>query len=137
MRQNGIQTVLTDFGSTGYYLPFVVQVGVPVKWTIRVTADGLNGCNNPITVPSYGIRKTLVPGDNIIVFTPKKVGVIVYTCWMGMVSSRITVVKDVADMKALSANASGTASGLFAQGPGGAGGTGLAACCSSMSPSAE
>jgi sulfite exporter TauE/SafE len=94
--QDGIQTVLTDFGSSGYYQPFVVQAGIPVKWTIRVTEDGLNGCNNPITVPSYGIRKTLVPGDNLIEFTPGQEGTIAYTCWMGMISSRITVVKDLA-----------------------------------------
>ncbi|MCX7028477.1 MAG: sulfite exporter TauE/SafE family protein [Spirochaetes bacterium] len=51
--QNGVQSVLTDFRSSGYYMPFIVQAGVPVKWTIRVTADGLNGCNNPVTIPSY------------------------------------------------------------------------------------
>jgi len=93
---DGAQTVLTDFGSSGYYLPFAVQAGIPVKWTIRVAAEGLNGCNNPITIPSYGIRKTLAPGDNLIEFTPNKEGVIAYTCWMGMISSRITVVKDLA-----------------------------------------
>lgn len=93
---DGAQTVLTDFGSSGYYLPFTVQTGIPVKWTIKVTAEGLNGCNNPITIPSYGIRKTLVPGDNIIEFTPNNEGVIAYTCWMGMISSRIKVVKDLA-----------------------------------------
>jgi len=87
----GVQSVLTDFGSSGYYLPFTVQAGIPVKWTIRVKADGLNGCNNPLTIPSYGIRRTLVPGDNLIEFTPKKEGVITYSCWMGMISSRITV----------------------------------------------
>ncbi|HWR10448.1 MAG TPA: sulfite exporter TauE/SafE family protein [Rectinemataceae bacterium] len=92
---DGAQTVLTDFGSSGYYLPFTVQAGIPVKWTIKVAADGLNGCNNPITIPSYGIRKKLAPGDNLIEFTPNKEGVIAYTCWMGMISSRITVVKDL------------------------------------------
>jgi len=95
----GFQTVITDFGSTGYYMPFTVQAGVPVKWTIRVTADGLNGCNNPITIPSYGIKKTLQPGDNLIEFTPGNEGSITYTCWMGMISSRITVVGDLAAAK--------------------------------------
>ena len=93
--QGGIQSVLTDFGSSGYYLPFVVQAGIPVKWTIRVNADGLNGCNNPVTIPSYGIRKTLVPGDNLVEFTPRAEGAIGYTCWMGMISSQITVVKSL------------------------------------------
>ncbi len=90
-----VQTITTDFGSSGYYLPFAVQEGIPVRWTIRVEADGLNGCNNPITVPAFGIRKRLKPGDNVIEFTPKKKGVIVYTCWMGMISSRILVVESI------------------------------------------
>ena len=92
--ENGVQTVTTEFKG-GYYVPFTVQAGVPLKWTIRVTEDELNGCNNPVTVPAYGIRKRLVPGDNLVEFTPKKTGAIGYTCWMGMVSSRITVVPDV------------------------------------------
>ena len=91
---DGIQTVTTAFTS-GQYVPFVVQAGVPLKWTIRVTADDLNGCDNPVTVPAYGIQKTLVPGDNLIEFTPKATGVIGYTCWMGMIRSRITVVSDL------------------------------------------
>lgn len=90
-----VQTITTDFGSSGNYLPFAVQEGIPVRWTIRVEADGLNGCNNPITVPAFGIRKRLKPGDNVIEFTPKKKGVIVYTCWMGMISSRILVVESI------------------------------------------
>ncbi len=90
----GFQAVTTAFTS-GQYVPFVVQAGVPLKWTIRVTADDLNGCDNPVTVPAYGITKTLVPGDNLIEFTPKATGVIGYTCWMGMIRSRITVVSDL------------------------------------------
>ncbi len=116
--KDGVQTVLTDFGSSGYYLPFVVQAGVPVKWTISVTAAGLNGCNNPITVPAYGIKKTLVPGDNLIEFTPKKEGFIAYTCWMGMISSRITVVKDLAGKTSFEGSKELTLPELLAQASG-------------------
>jgi sulfite exporter TauE/SafE len=126
---DGAQTVHTNFGSSGYYMPFAVQTGIPVKWTIKVTAEGLNGCNNPITIPSYGIRKTLVPGDNLIEFTPKKEGVIAYTCWMGMISSRITVVKNLADNAAISSAESPTPSELLAQGFGQTGRQGAAGCC--------
>lgn len=132
--QDGVQAVFTDFGSSGYYLPFVVQAGIPVKWTIRVTADGLNGCNNPITIPSYGIQKTLVPGDNLIEFTPGKEGVIAYTCWMGMISSRITVVKDLAQKNSLTGSKELTLSEQVAQaqalGTGAAVGSGSGGCCS-------
>ena len=134
--QGSVQTVLTDFGSSGYYLPFAVQAGIPVKWTIRVTADGLNGCNNPITIPSYGIRKTLEPGDNLIEFTPEKEGVIVYTCWMGMVSSRITVVKDLAQANSLPGSKGLTPSDLLANGlqQGSGGISGLSGCCTAQPP---
>jgi plastocyanin domain-containing protein len=77
-----------------------VQAGVPVRWTINVQADELNGCNNPLTVPQYGIRKQLVPGDNLIEFTPAQAGTIGYTCWMGMISSYIRVVPDIARIAA-------------------------------------
>jgi uncharacterized protein len=97
--ERGFQTVTTEF-KDGYYVPFAVQAGVPVKWTIRATEDELNGCNNPVTIPSYGISKTLKPGDNQIEFTPGATGTIVYTCWMGMISSRISVVADLAKMSA-------------------------------------
>jgi len=89
------QTVSTTVDS-GQYQPFVVQKGVPVRWTITAKAEDLNGCNNPLTVPSYGIRKQLVPGENLIEFTPKEEGTITYTCWMGMISSQIRVVADIA-----------------------------------------
>lgn len=126
---DGVQSVTTDFGSSGYYMPFAVQVGVPVRWTIKVTAEGLNGCNNPITIPAYGIRKTLEPGDNLIEFTPEKEGVIVYTCWMGMISSRITVVRNLGDSTALSAAEESTPSGLLALGSGQTAGPGIPGCC--------
>lgn len=123
--EGGVQTVTTEF-KDGYYVPFTVQAGVPLKWTIRVTEDELNGCNNPVTIPSYGIKKTLVAGDNLVEFTPKKTGTIVYTCWMGMISSRISVVADLAaedgagaDQSAAVAPASGLGAAL-----------GGASCCS-------
>lgn len=120
---NGVQTVTTEF-KDGYYVPFVVQAGIPVKWTIRVTEDELNGCNNPVTIPSYGIKKELVPGDNLVEFTPKKTGTIGYTCWMGMIRSKITVVADLATTDAgKPSTADLLAEGLGSQPAGGS-------CCS-------
>ncbi len=97
---NGYQTVTTSVES-GAYHPLIVQLGVPVRWTVTVKASDLNGCNNPMTIPQYGIRKQLVPGDNLIEFTPDREGNITYTCWMGMISSTIRVVPDVARLTAL------------------------------------
>ena len=138
--ENGVQTVTTEF-KDGYYVPFTVQAGVPLKWTIRVTEDELNGCNNPVTVPAYGIQKVLVAGDNLIEFTPKATGTIAYTCWMGMISSRINVVKDIPG-GSVAGDASGSTDGAVASAPDGSQGTagqgpgpkglpgGGAACCS-------
>ena len=52
----------------------------------------MNGCNNPVTITEYDIEKELVPGDNIIEFTPREEGNIVYTCWMGMLNGYVKVV---------------------------------------------
>ena len=92
--EGGIQSVVTEFKSSSY-VPFTVQAGVPLRWTIRIKAEDLNGCNNPVVIPAYGIKKTLVAGDNLIEFTPLKEGTIAYSCWMGMIRSRITVVRDL------------------------------------------
>lgn len=93
--KDDVQVVTTTMES-GRYTPIIVQKGIPVKWTIKADARDLNGCNNPVTIPEYGIEKTLQPGDNVIEFTPQEDGTIVYTCWIGMISSTINVVPDVA-----------------------------------------
>ena len=66
-----LQEVQTTMES-GRYQPLVVQKGIPVRWTIKAKRSDLNGCNNPLTIPKYGIQKTLVPGNNIIEFTPQR-----------------------------------------------------------------
>ena len=95
---NGNEQVITTEFKSGQYVPIVVQKGVPVKWIINVTDSELNGCNNPVTVPKYNITKKLVPGKNVITFTPTKEGTITYTCWMGMIRSTIKVVNDTSNL---------------------------------------
>ena len=90
---NGRQTIVTEF-KNGNYVPFSVKAGVPLIWTIRIAEQDITGCNGTVIVPAYGIRKELVPGDNVIEFTPSKAGTIAYSCWMGMIRSSITVVGD-------------------------------------------
>ena len=92
--EDNVQLITTKL-QPGSYSPIVVQKGIPVKWTIKAEKSDLNGCNNPITIPAYRIEKKLVPGDNIIEFTPEEEGNIVYTCWMGMISSNIKIVSDI------------------------------------------
>ncbi|MDA8410396.1 MAG: sulfite exporter TauE/SafE family protein [Treponema sp.] len=96
--QNGIQTVVTVFGSNNY-MPFYVQAGIPVRWIIRIKAEDITGCNRTVVVPAYRIRKDLKPGDNIVEFTPTKAGVVPYSCWMGMIRSAFGVVPDLSKVK--------------------------------------
>jgi sulfite exporter TauE/SafE/copper chaperone CopZ len=85
-----IQEITTTLQS-GSYEPISVKKGIPVKWTIQADANNLNGCNNAIVVPKYGIEKKLSAGQNVIEFTPKESGTFGYSCWMGMIRSDITV----------------------------------------------
>ncbi|MGE5418404.1 MAG: sulfite exporter TauE/SafE family protein [Acidobacteriota bacterium] len=108
------QTITTTVDANGYSPSVIaVQKGVPVRWIIN--AKSLNGCNNPITVPEYGIQKKLVQGQNVITFTPKKNGVIRYSCWMGMITGSFQVVDDIKNYKAKPA-AANTSSGSFGGG---------------------
>lgn len=88
-----VQEIVTTLES-GSYPPITVQNGVPVKWTIVADANNLNGCNNEIIIPQFNIEQKLVPGDNVITFTPTKTGTFGYSCWMGMIRSTISVVAD-------------------------------------------
>lgn len=94
--QGNIQTVTTSLDS-GRYAPITVKKGIPVKWTIQVGEGDLNGCNNPLTIPKYNVTKELQLGDNVLEFIPQKEGNIVYTCWMGMIRSNITVVDEISN----------------------------------------
>jgi sulfite exporter TauE/SafE/copper chaperone CopZ len=114
----GVQEVTTTMES-GRYQPFVVQKGIPVRWTIKARAEDLNGCNNPVTIPKYNIQKKLVPGDNVIEFTPSEEGNITYTCWMGMISSNIKVVSNlskISEQDLQQADSSGNSSPLSSGG---------------------
>jgi uncharacterized protein len=74
---------------------FVLQKGVPVKWVI----DGqeINGCNNAIQVPKYGLNFPIKQGLQTIEFTPTDEGVISWSCWMGMIPGTF-IVKDGSDL---------------------------------------
>jgi sulfite exporter TauE/SafE/copper chaperone CopZ len=129
----GVQTVTTPVES-GRYVPLIVQRGVPLRWVITARAEELNGCNNPITIPQLGIRRRLVPGDNLIEFTPEREGRLLYTCWMGMISSSISVVEDLTRLTAKDLKRAGEAADLSSAFPD-VGGAAAGSCCSgSASP---
>lgn len=87
---DGMQIVNTSLAS-GRYEPITVEAGIPVEWTITAEQGTINGCNNQMIIPEYGIEKKFEVGENVINFTPKTTGTFTYSCWMGMIRSTITV----------------------------------------------
>jgi sulfite exporter TauE/SafE/copper chaperone CopZ len=92
IKEGGVQFVGTTL-SSGRYQPITVEAGTPVRWTITAPAGSINGCNNRMYIPEYGIQVSFKPGDNVVEFTPTKTGRFPYSCWMGMIRSSITVVE--------------------------------------------
>jgi plastocyanin domain-containing protein len=95
--EDGVQIVTTSLES-GRYEPIVVQKGIPVKWTIQAEDSNINGCNNSIIIPKYDLQYDLMAGDNMIEFTPEESGTVPFSCWMGMIRSKITVVEDLSNI---------------------------------------
>ena len=95
--KDGVQTVTTGL-SSGRYEPITVQKGIPLKWIIQAESDTINGCNNSIVIPKYNIQKDLELGENIIEFTPTNSETVSYSCWMGMIRSKITIVDDLKNL---------------------------------------
>ena len=69
--------------------PNVLEVknNVPVEFSVN--GDGATGCTNKIVIPEYNIAKDIKRGENIIEFTPKKIGPIAFSCGMGMVRGKL------------------------------------------------
>ncbi len=127
-----VQEVSTTVEASRYH-PIIVQKGIPVRWTMSVRAEDLNSCNSPVTIPEYGVRARLVPGANVVEFTPDREGTIAYTCWMGMITSTINVVADLskvtaADRAAAEASPSGSIASAFGPSSGGM------SCCGPTPP---
>jgi sulfite exporter TauE/SafE/copper chaperone CopZ/plastocyanin len=88
--ENGVQKVQSTLKASKY--PAIkVQAGIPVRWEIEASKSTITGCNNRMVIPEYKIQHAFQVGTNVIEFTPTKPGTYRYSCWMGMVSSTITV----------------------------------------------
>ncbi len=88
---DGYQIVTIEV-SPRSYAPITVKKDIPVKFNLHAEAKNLNGCNNAILIPEYGIELPLKAGDNFVEFTPTETGKIPYSCWMNMIRSSITVI---------------------------------------------
>jgi sulfite exporter TauE/SafE/plastocyanin domain-containing protein/copper chaperone CopZ len=92
--KDGVQVVRMTADYNGYNPNVLfVQKGVPVKWIVG--GKQITSCNNAIIVPSLGIQKNLVQGENVIEFTPQSSEDINFSCWMGMIRGVIKVVDNL------------------------------------------
>lgn len=89
----GTQYVTTALRANGFD-DIQVVAGIPVEWTITADKESLNGCNNEIVLSAFGQQVKLSEGANTITFTPEEPGEYLYSCWMGMLRSTITVVEE-------------------------------------------
>jgi len=88
---NGKQEVTIYIGGHGYRSDtHTLKVGVPVKLTL--VSQNAQGCARAFTIPDLNFFKVLpANGTQIIEFTPKSVGSLIYTCSMGMYSGFFNV----------------------------------------------
>ncbi len=69
---------------------FTLRKGLPVKWVIE--GKEINECNKVIVIPQYQMKIELKEGSQIIEFTPPDIGVVSWSCWMGMIPGTFIVV---------------------------------------------
>jgi len=98
-----VQTVTTKITSSSY-APITVQKGIPVEWTVQAEQSDITGCNREMISRDFGFDVGLKAGNNLVEFTPEQTGTFTYTCWMGMIKSKITVVDDLSKLSADSIN---------------------------------
>ncbi len=90
--RDGVQEVTLSLDSQLNYKPnpIKVKVGVPVRMVVDLSS--VRGCTTSISMPSFGVQKRAVPGDNVIEFTPQKTGRFPFSCSMGMAQGVVVVV---------------------------------------------
>ncbi|AOT69189.1 urease accessory protein UreH domain-containing protein [Geosporobacter ferrireducens] len=110
--EDGRQVVNLIVNNRGYIPDVqVVQVGIPVK--IKLDVQSINGCNNPIIIPEYGIEADLSSANPVMEFTPMKEGPIRITCWMGMITTRLTAVKNLDNIDNSISDNQGSSKGIW------------------------
>lgn len=110
--ENGSQVIDSTL-TPGQYPAIAVQADIPVKWIIEAPEGSINGCNNRLFIREYGIEHTFQTGENVIEFTPEQTGTFLYSCWMGMIRSTITVVAAGEEIPAVEETVPSQQGGLY------------------------
>lgn len=120
--ENGVQVVRMVQNSSGYEPnSFVIKKNIPVRWIVNSTDP--YSCASSIVSAELNVRQALQAGENVIEFTPTKVGSIRFSCSMGMYNGVFTVVDQSADTKTITPEPVPTSNGSC----GGKGGCGCGA----------
>jgi plastocyanin domain-containing protein len=84
--------LLTTYENADGYNPgnVVIYAGIPTEWTIQ--SSTVTTCAATIVIPAWNTGTRLQLGPNTLSLPALPVGVIRYTCAMGMYSGSITVV---------------------------------------------
>lgn len=127
VQKEGYQEIYMDVTARGWSPDkFILKKGVPVHWIIN--GKELTSCNSAIQVPKYKLEFKIKPGEQTITFTPTELGVVSWSCWMGMIPGTFVVVDDLsgADVSKLAATPTAKAgSGGSCGGSGGGCGCGM------------
>jgi hypothetical protein len=91
---DGAQTATGKIGKDTYP-SLIVQRGVPVEFTLTAAPGVLNDCNEKLRFAEFDIEQLLVPGDNVLHFTPEESGVFAFSCWMDTIKGSVTVVESL------------------------------------------
>ncbi len=91
---DGKQILKMEASATGYKPDyFKVKANIPVRW--EITDVGTSGCTNAvISRKLFSDAIALTPGQTSIKeFTPTQPGTYKFSCWMGMITGTIEVIK--------------------------------------------
>lgn len=89
--EDGVQIIRLVQDARGYHpstLP-TLRVGVPAR--LIVDSQESYTCASSFVIPEFGIRRQLMPGENIIEFTPTESGQLSFSCSMGMFRGNLEV----------------------------------------------
>jgi sulfite exporter TauE/SafE len=91
--EKGYQEVTITVLNNGYKSDInTLKLGITVR--LKIITDNIYSCSRAFTIPSLNISKVLpATGEEVIEFTPNKLGRLAYSCSMGMYTGAFNVVE--------------------------------------------